>query len=147
MSKKINSLSNNVPQTINAKIFEILSEAILEKATAYIRKYETETDALLFKQGLNSIKNMLFTANQLAQYATQNEFCLIKEELELRINEVDSIIVKLRGKRPVPLFSENDKKIYLEIEQALRIFFGANDTLSFKEITPLLLEASTEKRI
>lgn len=146
MSKEVPPVNGIVPETVTAKIYGVLSDAALKKATAYIRKYETETDALLLNKGLIAIKNMLHYAIILTINVTDNEFSLIVKELKLRIEEVNTIIMKLRGKRPLPIFSDNDKKTIFEIEQALKNIFGTKSAISFGKITPLLLEASGRKK-
>ena len=147
MSKEISPLNSSVPEIIKGQIYDILSETVLKKASAYIKKYETETDAILFSQGLKTIKNMLQTIENTPLDKESYKHNLIVKELILRIKEVDAIIIKLRGKRPVPIYSDSDKKTCLEIESALKSICHTQYDISFNNITPLLLEASKNKTI
>ncbi|MCL2425185.1 MAG: hypothetical protein FWD05_02495 [Oscillospiraceae bacterium] len=139
--KEIIPVINSVPTTINGKIYDVLSEAVLKKATAYIRKYETETAAIIFNEGLTAIKDMCIEAERLNLRKTSDEFQLITDLLKRRILEVTTIVAKVHGSRQQPVLSDKNREAALDIERALISIFGKSTGISLSKVTPLLLEA------
>lgn len=145
MSKKMISIKTTMLEVLKNKIYSVFSETAIKKAADYIREYETETDALIFSQGLTTIKNMILHVDRLSLDTNSYQFHLVLNELKLRIKEVNTIVAKMRGKRSVPHLSSSDRKTVLEIEQALRSVFGIGNGISFSNVVPLLLEASNNR--
>jgi hypothetical protein len=135
---------NNAPPAINGRIHEVLSEAVLQKASANLYRYETETVTRHFIQGVRAIRDMCKYVEQLGLRKTSIEYILIVDELKLRIQEVSNVIEKMNKKKIKPQLSENDKIKVLAIEDELKRFFGNRSGISLVHITPLLLEVSKE---
>lgn len=129
-----------VPATVNGKIYEVLSEAVLKKAFEYIRKYDTETDAIIFQEGLVAIRDMCRQVESLDLKRTSYTFSLIKNELKQSINEVCRIVTKVHAEKPPRQLSDDDRRVISDIEQSLKNVFGITNSISLAKITPLLLE-------
>jgi hypothetical protein len=145
--KELTENNTTIPLSIN-KINEVLSEAVLNKARDYIYKYETETDAILFHEGLLAIKQMCQQVANLNlsstkfndSYITSYESVHIKKALQRRIVDVNKIVLQARGRRPRPTLSDDDKKVISDIERKLENIFGATKDLSLTDIVSFLLE-------
>jgi len=144
--KEIVPITSFVPTTINGKIYDILSEAILKKATADIRKHETETVARNFNEGLVAIRDMCIYVERFNLRKTSREFQMIISLLKRRISEAATIVAKVHGSKQRPTISDKHRIIALEIEQALMNIFGNSTEISLSKVTPLLLEAFDDEK-
>lgn len=145
MSKEIIPISNNLPESIKKKAEDLLSELALKRATEYIRRYETETNAMLFSQGLIAIRDMVSYVDKYHSEISYQKLELIINELKFRVKEVDKIICKIRGKRSMTSLSDDDKKTVLEIEKALKVILNTKNNISLKNIVPFMIESSSNK--
>jgi len=116
----------------------MLSEAFLRKATYFIRSHLAETDAIVFREGLNAIKCMCDETKNLnlSLWSRKNE--LIKEELLLSAKEVYTIVMKVRRQR-LP-FSDAELRSFLEVKNEIEDVLGVIKGISSKQTTIHLLE-------
>lgn len=130
------------PDAIKEIVNNVFSETVIKSAKDYIRKYETETDAQLLYHGLIAIRNMLIQMNTLSLRPSTYQFDQVFDELKWQIKGVERVIIRIRGKRPVPSLSNRGKRTVAEIEKAWAVIRGQSKDVTLKNITPLLLEAS-----
>lgn len=130
--------STSSPITLQTRIFDMLSEAFLRKATYFIRSHLAETDAIVFREGLNAIKCMCDETKNLnlSLWSRKNE--LIKEELLLSAKEVYTIVMKVRRQR-LP-FSDAELRSFLEVKNEIEDVLGVIKGISSKQTTIHLLE-------
>ena len=146
MAQELVPVTKSVPATINGKIYDILSEAVLKKTMMYIQKYETEAVAIVLNESLFAIRDMCIEVEHLNLRKTSYKFQLIKDLLKHHISQVSSIALKINRSRQQPILNDNNKKAVLEIEQALVEIFGETSGVSLAQITPLLLAASNSEK-
>lgn len=121
---------------------DIITGKTLKYTQKMIQKYNGETDALLVSDSLTVIMSMLEYMKKSNIKAGTPEAEKIKEEFKRRWLTLDKIAEKARGKRPMPKWSDKDKKKYAEIQVLTKQVFG--DALPIGNIVPMMLEAGHE---
>lgn len=142
MLKRTDNDERMEAQILNGDLMNLLSDTILQKAVVYVRRYESETDALLLQKGLLAFRDMLIYANNAPKNISSKALLLMKDELNHRILEINNIIVRARRKRPAPQMSSYEEKLCAEITERWGKLYGIHNTKCIGNVVRFLSESS-----
>jgi len=133
---------STVISQLGDQVTGLITKRAIIRVKNMIEKYNGRTDALLLSEGLIQTRKMLLIMKDSDLVWGTVEADLILEEFRIRWLEMDAILKKTRGKRPVPVWTEDDKQQYREIVSLSRAVF--KDVLPMRNVVSLLLEANHE---
>lgn len=122
------------------QVTSLITKRAIIRAKNMIQKYNGKTDAILLSEGLKQTREMLLVMVDAELVPGTLEADLIIDAFKIRWLDMDRILLKTRGKRPIPVWTEKDKRIYFEIKAIVRELFG--DALPVGNVVPMLLEAN-----
>lgn len=123
------------------QVSNLITKRAIIRAKNMIQKFNGETDAILLSEGLEQTRKMLVIMEEEIVLGS-SEADMIIDAFRLRWLLMDRILLKARGKRPAPVWTDKDRKTYMEIKATARKIFG--NALPVGNIVPLLLEVNHE---
>lgn len=145
MDNRIGNIKEKSLANVKQQMLGLLSDTVIQKAQLIVKRYNTETEAILFSEGLKQIKNMLqMMINDGIDYRDPS-FGLIVDEWQKRVLAIDKTIKKARcnGLNKSP--SGEDEKNKQDIIKLLGRIVGREQAMPFQTIIPLLQEAEHDR--
>ncbi|MBR3294488.1 MAG: hypothetical protein IKI69_08740 [Oscillospiraceae bacterium] len=141
MSGSTLSSSENSFDQLENQFSNLITQRVIQKASAIIQMYNGETDAILLSESLCQVKSMLHELKKTQYDPNDIRKTIILEEFQRRWMEIDYIISKARKGRPKPILTRTDAQNAESIRRDMNALFG-NNTLPTEKILPFLLGAA-----
>lgn len=142
--KGIGNIKERSIATVKQQMLGLFSDTVIQKAKIIVKRYNSETQAILLSEGLKQIKDMLQTMIDNGIDYRDPRFNLIVDEWQKRVLSIEKIIKKSRSKGLKKAPSGEDEKIAHDIYQLMGQIVGKRQAVPFQTIIPLLQEAKRD---
>ena len=142
--KEIIVMQRNSLSTLIEQATSLITKNAIQKAKEFIQTYNGQTDAILFEEALIQTYNMLQIIHSKNLNTRSIEFDLISNEFIRRLQEMNSLIMKARQKRPQPKLTEADLIKIKAIKLRFAEIYGTERALPMDNVMTLLLEVTKE---
>jgi hypothetical protein len=132
-------MSENALEKIGDQLFGVITHDVIAKAKKIIQEQNNEMDAILFSELLIQTCDMLHYIKNKNLIPKTVEAELVAEEFKIRWLRMNKIVMKARGKRDSPRWTDEDIRITKEIDQLFRQLYGKS--ISSNGVVMFLLEA------